>query len=66
MLLYMKTYLSAAEVAKLLKVDRATVGRWLQKGQIEGAVRTGEGNKWRIPLASYEKLIKERKPNEGS
>jgi len=66
MLVFMKTYLSAAEVAKLLKVDRATVGRWLQKGQIDGAVRTSQGNKWRIPLASYEKLIKERKQNESS
>ena len=66
MLVFMKTYLSAAEVAKLLNVDRATVGRWLRKGQVDGAVRTGENNKWRIPLTTYEKLVKERKQNESS
>jgi len=62
----MKSYLSAAEVAKLLNVDRATVGRWLKKGQLDGAVRTGGDNKWRIPLTTYEKLVKERKQNESS
>jgi excisionase family DNA binding protein len=60
----MKSYLSAAEVAKLLNVDRATVGRWLKKGLIDGAVSPSEGHKWRIPLASYEKLVREQKPNE--
>jgi excisionase family DNA binding protein len=35
----MKTFFSAAEVAKLLGVDRATVTRWIQKGQIKGVKR---------------------------
>jgi excisionase family DNA binding protein len=54
----MKAYLNASEVAKLLKVDRATVSRWLNKGLIKGAVRPDDAHQWRIPLEAYEKLIK--------
>jgi excisionase family DNA binding protein len=35
----MKAYLNAAEIAKLLNVDRATVTRWAQKGHLKGAIR---------------------------
>jgi excisionase family DNA binding protein len=61
----MKAYLNASEVAKLLKVDRATVGRWLKKGLVRGAIRPSEGHQWRIPLAAYEKLVKDEKQNES-
>jgi len=61
----MKTFLNASEVAKLLKVDRATVSRWLKKGLIEGAISPSEGHQWRIPLSSIEKLRKERGQNES-
>ena len=54
----MKAYLNASEVAKLLKVDRATVSRWLKKGLISGAVRAGDSHQWRIPLEAYERLMK--------
>lgn len=54
----MKAYLNASEVAKLLRVDRATVSRWLQKGRIPGAIRADRAGQWRIPLESYDKLIK--------
>ena len=54
----MKGYLNASEVAKLLKVDRATVSRWLQKGLLKGAVRLENTHQWRIPLAAYEEFVR--------
>jgi excisionase family DNA binding protein len=54
----MKQYLNASEVAKLLKVDRATVTRWAQKGRFKGAIRIEKSHQWRIPLASFEALVK--------
>ena len=56
----MKAYLNASEVAKLLKVDRATVTRWAQKGKFKGAIRIGKSHQWRIPLSSFEELVKNR------
>jgi excisionase family DNA binding protein len=58
--LYMKQYLNASEVAKLLKVDRATVTRWAQEGKLKGAIRMGKSHQWRIPLSSFEELVKGR------
>ncbi len=55
---YMKTYLNASEVAKLLSVDRATVSRWIKKGVIKGVFRPDDKQQWRIPLSSYEELRK--------
>ena len=54
----MKAYLNASEVAKLLNVDRATVSRWIKKGVIQGVFRPDQKQQWRIPLASYEALVK--------
>ena len=54
----MKLFLNAAEVAKLLSVDRATVSRWVKKGLIKGVVRPTGARNWRIPLTSYEEFIK--------
>ncbi len=54
----MKAFLNASEIAKLLKVDRATVSRWVKKGVIKGAVRPSGSQNWRIPLSSYQELIK--------
>jgi excisionase family DNA binding protein len=56
----MKQYLNASEVAKLLKVDRATVTRWAQEGKLKGAIRIGKSHQWRIPLSSFEELVKGR------
>lgn len=56
----MKAYLNASEVAKLLNVDRATITRWIKKGIIKNAIRVGETHQWRIPLASYEELVRRR------
>jgi excisionase family DNA binding protein len=57
----MKAYLNAAELAKLLKVNRATVSRWIKQGLITGAFRPGKQQQWRIPLSSYEELAKRRR-----
>jgi len=53
-----KLFLNAAEVAKLLNVDRATVTRWIKKGVIKGVQRPTNTQQWRIPISSYEELIK--------
>jgi len=54
----MKSYLNASEVAKLLKVDRATVTRWAQQGKFKGAIRIDKSHQWRIPISAYEELVK--------
>jgi excisionase family DNA binding protein len=56
----MKQYLNASEIAKLLKVDRATVTRWAQKGKFKGAVKIGKSHLWRIPLSSFEDVVKNK------
>ncbi|MBO0782968.1 MAG: helix-turn-helix domain-containing protein [Ktedonobacteraceae bacterium] len=56
--LIMKQYLNASEVAKLLRVDRATVSRWLKKGHIPKAIRIEGKQQWRIPISSYEELVR--------
>jgi excisionase family DNA binding protein len=53
----MKHFLNAAEVAKLLNIDRATVTRWIKKGMIKGVRRPNGTQQWRIPLSSYGELI---------
>ena len=54
----MKSYLNASEVAKLLKVDRATVTRWAQQGKFKDAIRIDKPHQWRIPISAYEELVK--------
>ena len=54
----MKPYLNAAEVARLLDIDRATVTRWIRKGMIKGVQRPEGTGQWRIPLSSYAALVK--------
>ncbi len=56
----MRAYLNASEVAKMLNVDRATVTRWIKKGVVKGVQRPTSTQQWRIPLSSYEELIKYR------
>lgn len=60
----MKTYLSAAEVAKLLNVNRATVTRWIKKGMIHGVIRPEGTQQWRIPLNEYEALLKQHESHQ--
>ena len=56
---FMKPYLNASEVARLLNVDRATVTRWIRRGVIQGAQRPGGARQWRVPLSSYAALVKD-------
>jgi excisionase family DNA binding protein len=58
----MKAFLNASEIAKLLRVNRSTVVRWLEKGLIKGAMRPSGRHQWRIPLESYDKFIKGGRP----
>jgi len=62
MLIFMKAYLNASEVAKLLRVDRATVSRWAKRGVIKGAIRPDNTRQWRIPLDAYDKLVNSGTP----
>jgi excisionase family DNA binding protein len=57
----MKQYLNASEIAKLLKVDRATVTRWAQQGKFRGAIRIEKSHQWRIPLSAFDELSKLQK-----
>jgi predicted site-specific integrase-resolvase len=57
----MKGYLNASEIAKLLKVDRATITRWAKKGLFKGAIQVKGTHQWRIPLSAYEEVIKQKK-----
>jgi excisionase family DNA binding protein len=57
----MKSYLNASEVAKLLKINRATVTRWAKDGKLKGAIRIDKSHQWRIPISAYEDLVKNNK-----
>ncbi len=56
----MKAYLNASEIAKLLKVNRATVTRWAKKGIFRGAIQVKGTHQWRIPLSAYEEVVKQK------
>lgn len=60
----MKNFLSASDVARLLRVDRATVARWIRRGVIVNAQRPAGTQRWRIPLTSYEKLAQTYESSE--
>lgn len=55
----MKAFLNAAEAARILNVDRATVTRWIKKGVMKGVIRPENTQQWRIPFASCEALLKQ-------
>ncbi len=61
----MKAYLNASEIAKLLKVNRATVTRWAKKGIFRGAIQVKGTYQWRIPLSAYEEVVKQKQNNEN-
>ena len=56
----MKQSITAAEVARLLGVNRATVTRWIRKGIIKNVQRPEGAQNWRIPLSSYAELTKKK------
>jgi predicted site-specific integrase-resolvase len=60
----MKAYLNASEVAKLMKVNRATIMRWARKGLFKGAFQIDGTHQWRIPLAAYEEVVRQKKQKQ--
>ena len=54
MLRLMDTYLTVPEVAALLRVDPATVRRWINSGRL-AAVRLGHG--WRVPQTAIDAAL---------
>ena len=61
----MKAYLSASEIARLLKVNRATITRWAKKGIFKGAIQVEGTHQWRIPLSSYEEVVKQKTKDDN-
>ena len=62
----MKAYLNASEIARLLKVNRATITRWAKKGIFKGAIQVEGTHQWRIPLSSYEEVVKQQTKDDKS
>ena len=61
----MKAYLNASEIARLLKVNRATINRWAKKGIFKGAIQVEGTHQWRIPLSSYEEVVKQQTKDDN-
>jgi predicted site-specific integrase-resolvase len=61
----MKAYLNASEIARLLKVNRATVTRWARKGIFKGAIQVEGTHQWRISLSSYEEVVKKKTKDDN-
>lgn len=57
----MKSFLTASGVAKLEKVNRSTVMRWIKKGLLGEIKRVGTNGNYRISLTNYETFKKENK-----
>ncbi len=54
----MKSYLNAQDVAKILKIHRSTIIRWIKQGRLPGATRIPGTRDWRIPLPSFQEFLK--------
>ena len=61
----MKAYLNASEIARLLKANRATITRWAKKGIFKGAIQVEGTHQWRIPLSSYEEVVKQQNKDDN-
>ena len=53
----MDTFLTVNEIAKDLKVERRTVIRWVESGQLH-AFKPGGGRFWRVTRADFQRFIK--------
>jgi hypothetical protein len=56
----MRLLLNASDLARLLKVNRATIIRKIKLGEIPGAQQEAGRKEWLIPLSAYEELIKKK------
>jgi len=61
----MKAYLNASEIARLLKVNRATITRWAKKGIFKGVIQVEGTHQWRILLSSYEEDVKQKTKDDN-
>lgn len=55
----MDTFLTVNEICGLLKVERDTVVRWIESGQLR-AFKPGGGRFWRIRRADFQRFVKGR------
>ena len=56
-LIYLQSFLTITEVARVLNKDRHTISRWLQRGKMLGVQRVG--NMALIPEAEVKRLQEE-------
>ena len=61
----MKAFLSASDVARLLKVDRATITRWIKDGSVEAQQKRTGRQEWQIPMNTALTLQKQKATNES-
>jgi predicted site-specific integrase-resolvase len=54
----MKRYFNASDVARLLKVNRATIMRWIKKGIIKGEQKSTGRKEWYITITEFEEFVK--------
>lgn len=54
----MKRYLNASDVARILKVDRATIIRWIKSNLIKGEQKPSGRREWVISISDFEQFIK--------
>jgi len=55
----MRQHLNAAEVARLMGVDKSTVVKWVNKGLFGDVARPADSGQYRIPLTAYEAFLRE-------
>ena len=53
----MDTFLTVNEIATALKVERSTVIRWIESGQLR-AFKPGGGRFWRVRRQDFQRFIK--------
>jgi predicted site-specific integrase-resolvase len=61
----MKVYLNVSGTARLLKVNCATITRWAKKGIFKGVIQVEGTHQWRIPLSSYEEVVKQQSKDDN-
>lgn len=55
----MQEWLTAAEVAELIRVRPETVKRWLRAGELRGSILSDSAG-WRVKRSEVERFMKEK------
>lgn len=50
-------FLTVNEISAILKVERATVIRWIMAGRLR-AFKPGDGRVWRVASADFQRFVK--------